>query len=167
LGEAIFLFEAREIAQGKGRRINLPQGTKNGDGILEIPPGLFVIGTMNSADRSIAILDLAVRRRFAFVDIWPNIDVVAQQGLPLATDAFGKLLEIFAQYAPDDALVLVPGHAYFLADSRKELANRLRYELVPLIIEYLRDGRLGTCESELRGYLDWLDTEIGQHGATA
>ena len=45
---------------------------------------------MNSADRSIAILDLAVRRRFAFVDVWPNLDVVQQQGYSLAIRAFGQ-----------------------------------------------------------------------------
>jgi len=166
LGEALFLFEPREIAQGKGRRIRLPHGIASGDDPLEIPPGLFVLGTMNSADRSIAILDLAVRRRFAFVDLWPSIEVVDQQGLELATNAFGRLLDIFAQYAPDDALALVPGHAYFLADSDRELAHRLRYELVPLILEYLQEGRLATCESELRAYLDWLDSEIAQHAAT-
>jgi 5-methylcytosine-specific restriction protein B len=139
----------------------------NGDDILEVPPDLFILGTMNRADRSIAILDLAVRRRFAFVDLWPDIDVVAEQRLPLATDAFGRLLDVFAQYAPDDALVLVPGHAYFLAGSETELANRLKYELTPLILEYLQEGRLGACENELRAYLDWLDTEVVQHDATS
>ena len=167
LGEAIFLFEPREIAMGKGRRIQLPQRLKNGDTHLEIPSGLFILGTMNSADRSIAILDLAVRRRFAFVDLWPDIEVVAQQGMSLATEAFGRLLDIFSQYAPDDALALVPGHAYFLASSEAELGNRLRYELTPLIQEYLQEGRLGACESELRAYLDWLDTAVDGHGTTA
>jgi 5-methylcytosine-specific restriction protein B len=171
LGEAIFLFEPREIAQGRGRRVKLPQRLKNGNAHLEIPAGLFVLGTMNSADRSIAMIDLAVRRRFAFVDLWPDVEVVAQQGIPLATEAFGRLLDIFSQYAPDDALVLVPGHAYFLAASVAELANRLRYELAPLILEYLQEGRLGPCESELRAYLDWLDTwldtAVAGYGASA
>ncbi len=166
LGEAIFLLEPREIAQEKGRTIRLPQRLKNGEETLEIPRGLFILGTMNSADRSIAILDLAVRRRFAFVDLWPDMDVVAEQGLRLATDSFGRLLDIFAQYAPDDALALVPGHAYFLAGSEAELKNRLKYELVPLILEYLQEGRLGACESELRAYLEWLDMEVGFHGET-
>ena len=164
LGEAIFLLEPREIAQGEGRRINLPNRIKSGADTLELPQGLFILGTMNTADRSIAILDLAVRRRFAFVDLWPDIEVVDQQGIPLATEAFSRLLDIFAQYAPDDALALVPGHAYFLANSEGELTRRLRYELSPLILEYLRDGRLGVCESELRAYVDWLDTEITPHG---
>lgn len=165
LGEAIFLFEPREISQGSGRKVRLPQRLKDGRGHLEMPPGFFLLGTMNSADRSIAILDLAVRRRFAFVDVWPDIDVVARQGMPLATEAFGRLLDIFAQRAPEDALALVPGHAYFLADAPEELANRLRYELSPLIQVYIQEGRLGVCESELRAYLDWLELAAGHHGA--
>ncbi|MCU0935459.1 MAG: AAA family ATPase [Gammaproteobacteria bacterium] len=160
LGEAIFLLESREISRGMGRRVRLPNALDTGADTLEIPQGLYILGTMNSADRSIAILDLAVRRRFAFVEIWPDIDVVAAQQRPLATEAFGRLLDVFAQFAPDDALVLVPGHAYFLSDTDAELANRLRYELAPLLREYLQDGRLGACESELRAYLDWLDTEV-------
>lgn len=167
LGEAIYLFESREIERGEGRRVKLPHVLDDGTDTLEIPQGLFILGTMNSADRSIAILDLAVRRRFAFVDVWPDIGVVEAQGRTLATEAFGRIQDIFAQYAPDDALVLVPGHAYFLADTDEELARRLRFELTPLLVEYLQEGRLGACESELRAYLDWIETEAARHGASA
>ena len=164
LGEAIHLFEPREIAAGKGRKVQLPHPLKDGTTTLEIPKNLFVLGTMNSADRSIAILDLAVRRRFAFVDVWPDMDVIAKQKMSLATEAFGRLQDIFAQYAPADALVLLPGHAYFLADSQGQLRKRMRYELMPLLEEYLQEGRLGPCESELRAYLDWLEGELALHG---
>lgn len=162
LGEAIYLFEPREIKQGEARVVALPYSA-DGQRDLSIPSGLYILGTMNSADRSIAILDLAVRRRFAFVDVWPDLDVVKQQGYALATQAFAQLQDIFAQYAPEDALVLLPGHAYFLADSESELMNRLRFELVPLLNEYLQEGRLGSCESELRAYIDWLEGELSRH----
>lgn len=164
LGEAIYLFEPREIKQGKARTVKL-SFAPDGQNELSIPSGLYILGTMNSADRSIAILDLAVRRRFAFVDVWPDLDVIQQQGYPLATRAFGQLQDIFAQYAPEDALVLLPGHAYFLADSESELINRLRYELIPLLNEYLQEGRLGSCESELRAYIDWLEGELLRHAS--
>jgi len=59
--------------------------------------------------------------------------------------------------------VLLPGHAYFLADSEPELVNRLHFELVPLLNEYLQEGRLGSCESELRAYIDWLEGELVRH----
>ena len=118
---------------------------------------------MNSADRSIAVLDLAVRRRFAFVDVWPDAGVVMAQDLQLATEAFGRLQEIFVQFAADDALVLMPGHAYFLARDTEELRLKLRYELIPLVLEYLQEGRLGPCEGELRAYVGWLEAELVQH----
>ena len=164
LGEAIYLFEPREIAEGRGRAVRLPQQLDDGNESLTIPQHLFVLGTMNSADRSIAILDLAVRRRFAFVDVWPDLEVVRNQGIEFATKAFGKLQDIFAQFAPDDALVLLPGHAYFLAEDEAHLARRLRYELIPLLTEYLQEGRLGPCATELDAYIDWLQGEIGDHG---
>ena len=166
LGEAIYLFEAKEIAEGKARSVCLPQALENGTSTLSIPQGMYLLGTMNSADRSIAILDLAVRRRFAFVDVWPELDVVRSQGIDLATDAFGKLQDIFAQFAPNDALVLMPGHAYFLAGDEQQFKRRMRYELIPLLEEYLVEGRLGPCETELEAYIDWLQGEVVRDGQT-
>lgn len=166
LGEAIYLFEPREIADGNGRTVKLPNPVADMES-LTIPKGLYVIGTMNTADRSIAQLDLAVRRRFAFVDVWPDAEVVELQNLPLATDAFGRLQDIFVQYAPDDALTLLPGHAYFLANDEPHLRRRLKYELLPLLRDYVREGRLGSCENELRAYIDWLDSETQAVGASA
>src|SRR5262249_22173520 len=101
---------------------------------------------------------------FAFVDVWPDMDVVAGQNFQLANEAFGRLQVIFAQYAPAEALVLLPGHAYFLASSEPELVRRLRFELIPLLLEYLQEGRLGACENELRAYLDWLEGELARYG---
>jgi 5-methylcytosine-specific restriction protein B len=164
LGEAIYLFEAKEIAEGKARSVHLPQALEDGKSTLSIPQGMYLLGTMNSADRSIAILDLAVRRRFAFVDVWPDLDVVRSQGIDLATDAFGKLQDIFAQFAPNDALVLMPGHAYFLAGDEQQFKRRMRYELIPLLEEYLVEGRLGPCETELEAYIDWLQGEVARDG---
>jgi 5-methylcytosine-specific restriction protein B len=160
LGEAIYLFEPREIAGGTGISVRLPQPLDDGTTEISIPKHLFVLGTMNSADRSIAILDMAVRRRFAFVSLWPDFEVVAAQGIDAATEAFARLQAIFVQYAPDDALPLLPGHSYFLSGNEAELARRLRYELLPLLGEYLQEGRLGGCEHELRAYIDWLEGEI-------
>ncbi len=164
LGEAIYLFEAKEIAEGKSRSVHLPQALEDGTSTLSIPQGLYLLGTMNSADRSIAILDLAVRRRFAFVDMWPDLDVVRSQGIDVATDALGRLQDIFAQFAPNDALVLMPGHAYFLAGDEQQFKRRMRYELIPLLEEYLLEGRLGPCETELEAYIDWLQGEVVRDG---
>lgn len=166
LGEAIFLLEPREISHGETRQVALPQVLDDGTKEISIPKSLYILGTMNSADRSIAILDMAVRRRFAFVTIWPDIEVVEAQGISLATEAFARLQDIFSQYAPEDALVLMPGHSYFLADSLAELYHRLEYELLPLLSEYLQEGRLGSCDNEIRAYIDWLESEISNNGKT-
>jgi 5-methylcytosine-specific restriction enzyme B len=155
LGEAIALFEYKEVKEGKSRKITLPY--KHLDlSELELPSNLFLLGTMNSADRSIAILDLAVRRRFAFVDIWPQKTVVDEQKISLASEAFSKLLEIFIQYASEDNLVLLPGHSYFLAENKTSLIHRFQFELIPLLQEYIRDGRIAALDSQIQGFIDWL-----------
>lgn len=164
LGEAIYLFEPREVGGTDARILRLPLPLDDGYTEFRLPDGLFVLGTMNSADRSIAILDLAVRRRFAFVALWPDLSVIERQGLVSATTAFSRLLDVFAQYAPDDALPLRPGHSYFLAGSEAVLRQRMQYELLPLLREYLLEGRLGMLENELRGYMDWLQAEFAIYG---
>lgn len=156
LGEAIALFEYKEVKEGNSRRISLPYKNQSVSE-LELPSNLYVLGTMNSADRSIAILDLAVRRRFAFVDIWPQKSVVDMQNSNLSSEAFSRLLEIFVQYASEENLVLLPGHSYFLAENNDVLKNRFKYELIPLLQEYIRDGRIASMESQIQGYIDWLE----------
>jgi len=150
LGEAIYLFEAGEIGS---RTVKLPHQV-NGDGALRLPENLFVLATMNTADRSIAGMDLAVRRRFAFVTLMPEAAVVEKQGLQNAAKIFRRLLDVFVEHAPDEALDLLPGHAYFLADNDESLRERFRYELLPLLDEYLRQGFLGPAGVELHAVRD-------------
>ncbi|MDQ5937403.1 MAG: 5-methylcytosine-specific restriction enzyme [Cyanobacteriota bacterium erpe_2018_sw_21hr_WHONDRS-SW48-000092_B_bin.40] len=160
LGEAIYLFEPGEIAQGAVRQVKLPQALADGSDSIAMPYNFYLLGTMNTADRSIAIMDMAVRRRFAFVDMWPDIDVVSAQNIALATESFALLQDIFAQHASDESFALMPGHSYFLADDESKLRVRLKYELLPLLREYLSEGRLATFGNELRTYVDWLDNEV-------
>ena len=155
LGESIALFEFREVRDNKSREVDLPYPTDE-ISVLTLPSNFYILGTMNTADRSIAIMDLAVRRRFAFVNIWPQREVVDGQNLPLASEAFGKLLDIFVQFASDEILVLLPGHSYFLADNESELINRFQYELIPLLQEYILDGRITAMNSHIQGFIDWL-----------
>ncbi|OPX87208.1 MAG: 5-methylcytosine-specific restriction enzyme B [Pelotomaculum sp. PtaB.Bin104] len=79
LGEAIFLLEARS---DEPRELSLPYDFgEPGHDRLSLPDNLYILGTMNSADRSIAIVDVAVRRRFAFIKLWPQLQVVQEQSL--------------------------------------------------------------------------------------
>ncbi len=77
LGEAIYLFEAGEVGGASPREVRLPHRIDNKD-TFQLPTGLYVLGTMNSADRSISHIDLAIRRRFAFVTVPPDRAAIEQ-----------------------------------------------------------------------------------------
>jgi 5-methylcytosine-specific restriction protein B len=121
LGEAIYLFEPREVGTA-GREVHLTH-TINGKSTFKLPENLFVLATMNTADRSIAGLDLAVRRRFAFVTLMPDRSVVVSQAPAPAVDFFDRLADVFIQHASDDMLDLLPGHSYYLAANEGELKS--------------------------------------------
>jgi 5-methylcytosine-specific restriction protein B len=111
---------------------------------------------MNTADRSIAPIDIALRRRFAFLSVPPQRAVVAAQNLPLALTVFDQLAGVFVEHVAEDGLDLLPGHAYFLAPDEGALRRRFRYELVPLLDEYLRQGLIGSAASELQAVRDTI-----------
>ena len=157
LGEAIYLFEAGEVGAANPRTVSLPHAI---DGIKELKfsPNLYVLATMNTADRSIAGMDLAVRRRFAFVTMMPNRNaLVSENVLPEALQVFDELSDVFVEFAPDDALDLMPGHSYFFIKDAAELKTRLRFELLPLVDEYLRQGFLSQATSELMTVRDRIE----------
>lgn len=155
LGEAVFLFEPSEVGGPGARRVRLAHAVEGSDE-FSLPAGLYVLGTMNTADRSTAPLDIAIRRRFAFITVAPDRSVIERQGLPLALNTFDQLANVFIEHAPEDALDLLPGHSYFLAKDETALKGRFRYELVPLLDEYLRQGLIGPAASELQAVRDGL-----------
>ena len=77
----------------------------------DAPPTLHVLATRNTADRTIATMDLAIRRRFAVVPMWPNLRAVETEGVALAGELFAETVHTFAEFADDETLRLVPGHA--------------------------------------------------------
>jgi 5-methylcytosine-specific restriction enzyme B len=154
LGEAIFLLEAKPT---KKREIELaydfgaPFHTK-----FSLPDNLFVLGTMNSADRSIAIVDVAIRRRFAFLSLWPQTTVVEKCACHLMQQQFQKVIDIFIEHAQEDAFNLVPGHSYFLEKDEEQAKKSLQSGLVPLLEEYLAQGYIGGFSEQVRAYLQEL-----------
>ncbi len=123
--------------------------------LSKMPGNLYVIATMNTADRSLAVVDFALRRRFAWYDLKPQ----AIGPNNFHGEHFAKFEEIFNWYASSTELALQPGQGYFLAKSKVEMKNRIRYELFPLMREYLQEGLLSNAKEELNNY---FVAEIGQ-----
>jgi 5-methylcytosine-specific restriction protein B len=146
LGEAIYLFEAGPNVEA--RVVRLPHAI-DGRNEFGLPGNLFVLATMNTADRSVARMDLAIRRRFAFITMMPDREVVKSTSTEMGLKLFDALCDVFLEFAPDDALALMPGHSYFIASDDGVLRDRLRYELLPLVDEYLREGYLGPASGAL------------------
>jgi 5-methylcytosine-specific restriction protein B len=163
LGEAVYLFEPDEIGSDRQRQIRLPHSVESSP-VFCYPENLYILATMNTADRSIAGIDLAIRRRFAFVTMLPERDVVAKQNLQLATETFDQIANVFVEHVSEDGFDLLPGQAYFLAKSEADLKRRFRYELLPLLDEYLRQGLLGAASGELFAVRDSIADQLSSSG---
>lgn len=135
LGPVFYLFE--DLAGV--RHVKLTVAGKELD---QLPKNLDVIATMNTADRSLAVVDFALRRRFAWYTIRPQ-EIKADEEHVFHKDLFDRFCEIFDRYATDDELNLQPGPSYFLTtkeDAEEIMGDRMVYELMPLIKEYLAEG---------------------------
>lgn len=135
LGPVFYLFED----QAGVRNVKLIVAGRELD---QLPKNLDVIATMNTADRSLAVVDFALRRRFAWYTIRPQ-EIKADENQVFHKELFDRFCEIFDRYASDDELNLQPGPSYFLTakDDAAEIMNdRMVYELMPLVKEYLAEG---------------------------
>ncbi|TEU15748.1 MAG: AAA family ATPase [Anaerolineales bacterium] len=140
-----------------------------------VPPNLYIISTMNTADRSIALLDLALRRRFAFVELMPDpslLDIVAgvdlESLLRQLNERIGALLDRDHQI----------GHSYFLdVTNADELRFVWYHRVVPLLQEYFyNDGerlqavlgdqfvrRVETGKAATAALGEWYDSETPKY----
>lgn len=164
-GELITLLEAdKRKGRINAESVVLPYSKKG----FHIPNNVYLIATMNTADRSLGSLDYAIRRRFAFIAEKPfGLDV---EGFD--EDLFEKVSSLFVknfddykesgwdptmklepadtlsdEYKPEDVWI---GHSYFLMQDEEgedNTSNRLLYEIIPLLEEYVRDGVL-TVEAQ-------------------
>lgn len=149
LGELIYALEYRSQKVDSIYAVD-------GDKSLILPPNLYIIGTMNTADRSVGQIDYAIRRRFAFVDMLPKqLDVNGFE-----EEAFQKVSELFIksygeyvtsgkiepsaclseEFRPEDVWI---GHSYFIMldkEGNDIKKMRIKYEIIPILKEYLKDG---------------------------
>lgn len=110
-----------------------------------VPDNLYIIATMNTTDRSVGTIDYALRRRFAFLTVKANRDIVRIQGGELGNMAlkyFDRVYEHLKQNPSSDINLddLMIGHSYFIADSISSLELKWNYEVLPLLDEYYKDG---------------------------
>ena len=145
LGPVFYLFE-----KNAGERSNhLTIGKRK---IAKLPDSLYVIATMNTADRSLAVVDFALRRRFSWITLRPHA-IDAGAGKVFLKEEFERFSELFMRYASSEELNLQPGQSYFIAESPEKWKHRLRYELVPLMKEYFNEGYLKNAVSEFSDYV--------------
>ena len=153
-GELYFLLEYRDD------RIYLQYCP---DEPFTLPHNLFVIGTMNTADRSIALVDAAMRRRFAFIELHPETEPVKGSLLRFlearqldTTPAL--LLDALNDSIDEWDRDLMIGPSYFMkkaAQSPAGLRRIWKYELMPLLEEHYH-GQLTRAQLEERFGLDQL-----------
>jgi 5-methylcytosine-specific restriction protein B len=131
-GELVTLLELDK----RGFTVLLPQSREP----FEVPPNVRVIGTMNTADRSIKTLDAALRRRFAFIELMPDQEPLAGgvvDGLDLWVFLDGLNQRIAERVGREKQI----GHSFLLEDGApvsepEEFARRFRHEILPLLQEY-------------------------------
>ncbi|PPF39313.1 hypothetical protein C5B93_04530 [Rathayibacter sp. AY1A2] len=133
-GELYFLLEYRD------ERIALLYGSEDG---FKLPKNVFIIGTMNTTDRSIALLDSAMRRRFSFLEMHPDVEPtasvlprwLASRGL---ADEAAQLLTMLNERIPERAARIGP--SYLMPSdgdlSEERLQEIWRHEIIPLLEEY-------------------------------
>lgn len=124
-GELITLLEDdKRLGKPNELKITLPNGEKE----FGVPPNLYLIGTMNTADKSIALIDIALRRRFEFIGYYPDYE-------NLKTEAKTLLQKINEEiYKLKNSADYLIGHAYFMRSEAIE--TTLRNKVIPLLMEY-------------------------------
>lgn len=130
-GELITLIEEdKRWGEINALSVTLPSGQ-----VFAVPNNLYIIGTMNSADKSISLIDAALRRRFDFIEVVPNVDLVENATLKIVLKRLNE--ELFRELDSTDLLV---GHAYFIGKNEDDLCNIMNHSIIPLLYEYFYDN---------------------------
>lgn len=147
-GEIITLLEKDK----RGLEIELPQSRER----FQVPENVYIIGTMNTADKSIRLLDAALRRRFAFIEFMPDTDLLSGARIDdLALDEFLDFLN--QKITGTEGREKQIGHAFLMEngipiEDIDEFARRFRQEILPLLQEF--------CYDDYRELSEYLGDEI-------
>lgn len=173
-GELITLLEADKRSNGTHPiSLKLPYSKED----FSVPSNLYIIGTMNTTDRSTGTIDYAVRRRFAFVTLeakedvikdWCNAEKVPANVKDAALELFRQISEFIAEHNASDFELedLKVGHSYFMAKDMNTLRLKMRYEVVPLLKEYIKDGILRGEPEDEKYFEKWKEAECYKPSTT-
>jgi 5-methylcytosine-specific restriction protein B len=134
-GELISLLEAdKRVGGDHPLTVTLPYSKEP----FSVPSNLYIIGTMNTTDRSVGSIDYAVRRRFAFVTLEADENKVPEGN---ARNLFNAVKNFLNKSKYDmDIEDLMVGHSYFMTSDKDSLKMKWQYEILPLLMEYHKDG---------------------------
>lgn len=149
-GELITLIEEDK----RWGELNQTSATLPSGEIFAVPNNLYIVGTMNSSDKSISLIDAALRRRFDFIELKPNSDLIKD----------AKVKEIFeklnnALVSELDSTDLLVGHSYFIGKTEDDLEKVFNNKIIPLLYEYFYDNRKKVA-SILNDILTGTDIEL-------
>ena len=147
-GNIAEIFGETILTLDRGYKVKLSKQLTN-DGLFEIPDNVYIVGTMNTSDRNIAFLDLAIRRRFAFISLLPNYEFLSEK-VKIKDEEhidLGSVLRKINQrilYSLKDSELLL-GQSYFIPLSEdeekyewsfEEFKNQFNFVLLPTLKEY-------------------------------
>ncbi len=148
-GELITLIEPDKRSHGE---LPLEARLPSGD-IFIVPSNLYIIGTMNTADKSIALLDIALRRRFEFESMYPKYQIEGQEIYDVEI-----LQKINEQIIKSKGYDFQIGHAYFMGSENKDLVQRINKKIIPLLLEYYMND-----QKEVKGILQSAGLRIHEN----
>jgi 5-methylcytosine-specific restriction endonuclease McrBC GTP-binding regulatory subunit McrB len=171
-GELLFLIESDKREEKYSLKLTYS------DKEFYVPDNLYIIGTMNTADRSLALVDYALRRRFVFKTLDPILDIEKNKKLEKYFKVHGfknkeiddmknrlkKINELNDEINNDLGKGFKIGHSYFLSlddskDIKKWYENVIEYEIKPLLEEYYFDEQENEIEKKIKSLKDTNNSE--------
>lgn len=149
-GELITLVEDDK----RWGEVNETCATLQSGDIFAVPNNLYIVGTMNSADKSISLIDAALRRRFSFKEQRPDADLISD---PTLKNVFTKLNSHLSDALGSSDLLI--GHSYFMGKAKTDLSEILNNNIIPLLYEYFYDNKKNVFKALVES-IDGLNIEV-------